>query len=361
MHVHIPGGRRGESGQPSSFDRDAGMRSLHSFLYSGVTSVFDAGNNPAYIMPLRSEERAGKILSPRIFATGGAVSYPGSWGGGPLAIDAWPEDAPDLDANFAHKPDMQKITYENFGAGANAWVPSFSPELFTEIIAYCRENGIRTVVHISDEAHARVAIEAGVDTLAHGVMVARMSDSFVPILANSGVVVTTSLTVFDNIVRIVEDPDFLDLPKFRAVIDAGEIESLKTESGPLYASIGWGTWYKAILPYAKENVQRLHEAGGILALETDRNFGPLTQRELELIVEAGIPPLEALRIGTLNAAVFLDQQADIGSIEVGKYADMVLLDADPTADINNVDRIAAVFKAGERIDRSSLQLPVNDH
>ncbi|MEE8306158.1 MAG: amidohydrolase family protein, partial [Gammaproteobacteria bacterium] len=341
VHVHIPGGR----GIGPRFDQEAGVRSLHSYLYSGVTSIYDAGNNPRYIMPLRKDERAGKLLSPRIFATGSGVSYPGSWGGGPaaLVVDAWPEGASRLDQNFARQPDLQKITYENFGTGANAWVPSFTPELFTEIVKYCREKGIRTTVHISDEAHARVALEAGVDTLAHGVMVGRMSDSFVSMLANSGVVVTTSLAVFENIAQIVDDPSFLDQPALRAVMDPGEITTLKTRSRQLYAEMGWGAWFKAILPYAKGNVRRLHEAGGVLALGTDRNLGPLTQRELGLIVEAGIPPLAALRIGTLNAAVFLGQEDDLGSIEPGKYADMVLLDADPLTDISNVARISAVF------------------
>jgi imidazolonepropionase-like amidohydrolase len=82
-------------------------------------------------------------------------------------------------------------------------------------------------------------------------------------------------------------------------------------------------------------------------------------RELELIVEAGIPPLGALQIATLNAAAFIGADRDLGSIAPDKWADLVLLDADPTADIRNVSRIAAVYKGGREIDRAKLAIPAN--
>ncbi len=360
VHIHIPRGAP-DPDVAGSFDRAPALNSLHSFLYSGVTSVYDAGNDANFSMALRADERAGRIVSPRIFATGGNVTYPKSWGASSAAVlvAAWPDDASALDANFARAPDLQKITYENFGAGANPWVPSFPEALIGQIIAYCRQNGIRTTVHVSDEAHARVVVAAGAETLAHPVPGGRLTDEFVAILAERGTVVATTLAVFDNIVRIVEDPSFLDEPLFRAVIDPEEIEQLKTTSRERYAAIGWGTWFKTILPYAQENVGRIHAAGGVVALGTDRHFGPLTHRELELVVEAGIKPLDALQIATLNAAAYLGVADRLGSIEVGKLADMVLLSADPTANIRNTGQIDAVFKAGKRIDRNALRLPVN--
>ena len=360
IHIHIPKG----SSNPQvagGFDREVGLESLHSFLYSGVTSVYDAGNHPDYSMTLRADERAGRIVSPRIFATGAGVTFPKSWGASPGAvlISNWPDDATALDANFARQPDLQKITYENFGAGANPWVPSFPQELIVQIIGYARQQGVRTTVHISDEAHARVVVAAGAQTLAHPVPGGRLTDEFVDILAKQRVIVATTLAVFDNIVRIVEDPSFLDEPLFRAVIAPDEIEKLKTTDRQRYSAIGWGTWFKTILPYAQQNVGRIHAAGGIVALGTDRHYGPLTQRELELVVEAGIPPLEAIKVATLNSAAYVGAADRLGSIEQGKLADMVLLTADPTLDIRNTSQIEAVFKAGERIDRGALNLPVN--
>ena len=77
------------------------------------------------------------------------------------------------------------------------------------------------------------------------------------------------------------------------------------------------------------------------------------------MVEGGIPALEAIRIGTLNAAVFLGREGDMGSIEEGKLADLVLLDADPLENISNAQRIHLVIKGGRIIDRGALDVPAN--
>jgi len=363
VHIHVPGSpirnSDGEAIRPEN--RALSTTALHSFLYSGVTTIYDAGNQAEYIMGLRADERSGDLLSPRIFATGSTVTFPGSWGAGANAtlIDEWPADKTGLDINFARDPDLQKITYENFGTGANPWVPTFSDDLITEIIQYAKSKGVRTTIHISDEAHARVAIAAGIDTLAHPVVVGRMSDSFMPLIAESGVIVVSSLAVFDNIARIVDDPSFLEEPMFRAVYTDEQIEDQSVRARPRYASIGWGSWFKTTLKYSLENVKRLHDAGVIIALGTDRAVGPLTHRELELVVESGISPLDAITIGTLNAAKYLGREDELGTIEPGKLADMVLLNANPTEDIRNTQKISAVFKGGVEIDRDTLQIPGN--
>jgi imidazolonepropionase-like amidohydrolase len=96
-----------------------------------------------------------------------------------------------------------------------------------------------------------------------------------------------------------------------------------------------------------------------MALGTDQSNGPAVHRELELMAGGGVPPLNAIRIATLNSAVFLGRERDLGSIEEGKIADLVLLNADPLADINNMKRIDLVIKNGQIVDRSKLDLPVN--
>jgi imidazolonepropionase-like amidohydrolase len=75
---------------------------------------------------------------------------------------------------------------------------------------------------------------------------------------------------------------------------------------------------------------------------------------------SGIPAFEIIKIATLNAAIFLGKEDELGSIEPGKLADMVLLNADPTEDIANVKQIAMVIKGGAIIDRTKLDLPINN-
>jgi imidazolonepropionase-like amidohydrolase len=111
----------------------------------------------------------------------------------------------------------------------------------------------------------------------------------------------------------------------------------------------------------QRNIKASHDNGVTLALGTDRSFGPTVHQELELIVESGISPVEAIRMATLNGAIYLGMENDLGSIEVGKLADLVMLSADPTEDVTNAQSVVAVFKGGQEIDLSKLDLPVNAH
>lgn len=76
---------------------------------------------------------------------------------------------------------------------------------------------------------------------------------------------------------------------------------------------------------------------------------------MELLQAAGIPALDIIRIATLNGALFLGKERDMGSIEEGKLADAVLLEADPSEDVNNFKRIVYVIKGGEIVDRAKLE------
>ena len=116
---------------------------------------------------------------------------------------------------------------------------------------------------------------------------------------------------------------------------------------------------KVMTPVAQENLRQIVEGGGVIVLGSDQSSGPSSHRELELMVEGGIPPVEALRIGTLNAAISMGKEREMGSVEEGKLADLVLLSADPLADISNAQKIDMVIKGGRVIDREALDLPVN--
>ena len=166
--------------------------------------------------------------------------------------------------------------------------------------------------------------------------------------------------MFDEIIRFGEDPTVIDTPLNNFVMGREEIAARQAKGPPLYASMGWTTWFKALSPYLKENVRNLYDAGGVLVIATDRSNGPVYFRELQLLAELGIPAADIVRMGTLHGARFLGLEDDLGTIGVGKLADLVLLEADPTADIHNAQAIAAVIKNGQIIDRSALALPGND-
>ncbi|MDX2223342.1 MAG: amidohydrolase family protein [Rhodospirillaceae bacterium] len=365
MHIHLVGAGqwRGLSNPPGvEIDRDAARSALHSYLYFGVTSVYDAGNNPDLILDLRAKERAGALVSPRIFATGHAISYPGSWMAGSfhgVGAPDWPDTIKLLDAQVSAGPDVQKLVLERFGLGPNPLAPHLPVDLMGKIIDYMRAKGIRTTIHATTESLARDALDAGIDSFAHPVATGRMSDAYVKLLAERQIPVATTLSVYDEIIRLGEDPSYLDDEMFTDVLSAEEIAARKEQGPARFASLGWTSWFKALNPYLRENVKKLHDAGGVVVLATDRSEGPMIHRELELLAEIGIPPADIVRIGTLNGAKYLGREADLGTIAPGKLADLLLLDADPTADVRNARRINTVIKGGQVIDRSKLDLPVN--
>jgi len=359
MHIHLEGGRgRGGSNDTAG---PAGIEALHGFLYAGFTSVFDAGNDADFIFGLRSRERAGELVAPRIFATGGLVTVPGGHGGGrgSTLVESWPEAVPALDRHIAREPDMVKLTYDEHGWGTRPLIPLLPAGLMARVGRYFNEHGIRTTVHISHEQRAREAIAAGINTLAHPIIQGPVSEGFVKLMAATKTPMVSTLTIGEGYSRLVEHPEFLDRPIYRDTWDAERIARMKTETREAYAARAWTTWMKIMTPIAQENLRQISAAGGVIALGSDQSAGAQSHRELELMVAGGIPALEAIRIGTLNAAVFLGRERELGSVEEGKLADLVLLNADPLADISNAQDIAMVIKGGVVIDRHELQLPVN--
>jgi len=360
VHVHLSGGGNRASARPMTPQQEkTGTGALHSFLYAGVTTIFDAGNQGSFIFALRDKERADQIVSPRIFATGGTVTSPGGHGG-PFYIESWPQDRAILDTHLAGKPDLVKIGQDEHGWMMRPMITKLPEDLLEKIIRYYHSKGVRSTIHISNEHDAIEAIYAGVDTLAHPVIQSPISNTFVNIMKVKRIPEASTLTIGESYSRLVEHPEYLDQPLYRAMLEPADIQRLRTTVAASYRTDGRTAWMKVMTPVAQDNVRKLNAAGkDIIALGTDQSSGADTHRELELIVAGGVTPADAIVIATRNSARFLGKLDEFGTIEAGKLADLVLLAADPTADINNAKQIELVVKNGRVIDRSKLDLPVN--
>jgi imidazolonepropionase-like amidohydrolase len=361
VHIHLTGGfdvGGKVDAELTPPNRAEGLAALASYLYSGVTTVFDAGNRADHILPLRADERSGKILAPRIFATGNLVTYPGSHGDRiAVRISDFEKDKALLDKHIAEQqPDILKLTLEEEGWGSRPMIPLMPVDLLEKITRYYNQHGIRTTVHVSSELRSLEAIYAGSDTLAHPVIQGPVSDSFVKLMAAKKTPFASTLTIGENYSRLAEHPEYLDQPLYTASLTAAEREQLKTKIRAEWQARPWTWWMKIMTPIAQENVRKIHAAGGIVACGTDQSSGPATQRELELLVAAGISALDSVKIATYNSAVFLGMSDRLGSIDAGKLADLVLLAKDPTVDINNAKAILFVVKNGQMIDESQLPL-----
>lgn len=355
-HIHLRGGVEPQADAAQA--RAAATQALAGFLYCGVTTVYDAGNQADVILPLRADERAGRIASPRIFATGNLLTYPGSHGAEmAVTIQDFEKDKDKLDRQIAEQqPDVIKLTLEEEGWGARPMIPLMPAPLLEQIIRYYNLHGIRSTVHVSSELRAEEAIFAGADSLAHPVIQGPVSDSFVKLMAAKKIPFASTLTIGENYSRLVEHPEFLDQPLYAATFSAADRATLKTKIRAEYQTRLWTAWMKLMTPVAQENIRKVHAAGGVVALGTDQSSGPATQRELELLAAAGISPFDILTIATHNGAVLLGKADQLGAIEPGKLADLLLLSADPTVDVNNVKKIVLVMKGGQIVDESRLPL-----
>ncbi len=366
-HIHI--GANTITEQKMKEQHIDGVRALHSFLYLGITSVLDSGNVPDYIFGLREEEQTGKLISPRLFATGTNVNVAGGRGGGPIRPQGSPNSPIRLTGDWAadgalfdrylktRKPDVQKLQIDRHGV-FDAPAPYMTVDQMSKVVRMANENGVRTMIHAASEEDFNESLEANVDQFAHMIRYAA-SDALLKRLATKKIPISTTTVVFAFIERLAYDPEFLNAPVWKNSVDPDVIAFQKNVERPGFIKNGMAPNFKATRHIILENSKKVHDLGGLLVAGTDRGWGQTLHMELELLHGAGIPLLDLTRIATLNAAIYLGKEKDLGSIQRGKYADLLLLNADPTQDAKNFAAIAAVYKSGQKIDFAKLDLPVN--
>ena len=341
-HIHLAGGTI--LGRVMN-DRDAAIKALHTFLYSGVTTVMDHGNNPDFIFSLRAEEQAGRILSPRILAVGWAMHFPRRRGSneGPNVIGSGAEVASKLDADNLMSEEL---------------IPVF-PELLTEVIHYANRQGYAVTAHIGGREEFQTVLDAGINNFAHSPLRNVLDEAALNSVAVRRVPISTTGVVFSNIARIGDDVSWFNTPLFKATLDDATFEFQTVNERDRYRNSGMSAQFKPLIPNILENMRRLHEAGALLALGSDRTYGPMTLQELELYVAAGIPLLDCITIATRNAAIYVGKGDELGTVTRGKLADLILLRENPLEDVANFATVDTVIKDGNIIDLTALDLPVN--
>ena len=241
MHMHLYEGK--QSGEflkkpsegfiPSVESERKLISKLHSYLYCGVTSIYDAGNFAPTLYFLRHAERTGKIISPRIFCAGWFVTCPRGHGS-PLAVEisSLPAEEQKLREHLASKPDMVKITYDERNWATTPLIPILSKGVLKAIINVCHSSNLRVTVHTSNEFRSREAIECGADALARTVIQSPITEEFADLVASRKIPLATTLQIGDSFTRIAEHPEYLDEPLYRECIEPEEREYLRSVDAP---------------------------------------------------------------------------------------------------------------------------------
>ncbi len=367
-HIHLKARRYSAPSKESPISkvmderlqRERILQKLHSYLYSGITSVYDAGNISELVYNLRDEERNGRIISPRIFCTGNLITATGGHGSEVACeIDSLPDGMEKLLSFLRKGPDLVKITYDEHGWGVRPYIPILDKKALKDIISVCHENGFRVTVHVSNEVRSREAIDAGADVLAHTVIQSPITDEFGKIVSGKKIPLVSTLQIGEGYSRLVKDPEYLNRGLHRECVDDDERKFLMETERPRLTGNIWTKWMELMTPVVQENILRLQRAGALIAAGTDGTSGPDYHRELYLLSDAGLTNMEVLQAATINGARVLGLEEALGSVSKGKNADMVILGSDPLEDIGNLQDIVAVIKNGDIVDRRKLELPVN--
>jgi imidazolonepropionase-like amidohydrolase len=318
---------------------------LPGFVYFGVTTVRDQGSSMAPLVAYADAIAAGALPGPRV-----------SYGGFQFYSD-WPFDEeqgrgiePEADPDHIRRA---VALAEAFGAQHIKTRTFRRWDINARMIAEAHRRGMRVTGHCS---HLLPLVAAGMDAKEHiGMCEPRgntyMYDDLVQLFRGAGIGVVPTLTYLDLAVRLNERQTALD--------DDSELAPFM----PARENFDWMFNLNAAarkewsedLRRAREMAARLSRAGVTLGTGTDVWQIPTgVHLELEQLVAAGLTPAQAIHAATGDAARILGAEKDLGTIEVGKWADLVLLDADPLSDIRNTRRIWLVLHNGHIVDRAAI-------
>ncbi len=308
-------------------------------LYHGVTTIRDAGSHGvAWLAAQRDGIAAGVRPGPRIVFGGVQFQGSGRYSGTGIqrVIDDSNRDrALSLQATFGARYLKMRIFQDWAGTAdlveaANTWGWPVSGHLATPLPLVAA--GMNGKEHLGGSGGDRM------DGIPY--------DDVIQLYRNAEMWVVPTIMFFARSVRALDDPTILSDPEITAFVTPPGLR-LRPPSPATRAS------NERLTRFARIAARKLHEAGVTIATGTDRQPW-MVHGELEELVEAWFSPLEAITAATQTAAVVLGASDEIGSIDEGKWADLVILNANPLDDIRNTRDIWMVIKGGVEVDRHAL-------
>jgi len=336
------------------------------WLASGVTSVADVGG-PFWNFEMRDASRQSPA-APRVAVAGPLVSMIDrpqlDLGDPPIIKITSPEAARELaKRELEHKPDFLKVWFI-FRPGDNLAAQEAIVKATGDA---AHAAGIRLAVHATELDVAKAALRAGADVLVHSVFDKPVDAEFLNLAKRNKAIYIPTLFVNDGYTLIrynswrpteserrLADPQILE--------HMNDLEHARKDQLPaaMLTIIRQSVSFRpGVTTIAMDNIRPVWNAGIPVAMGTDAGnigtlHGPSVFREMELMVESGLKISEVLASATVNGAKTMGMEKDLGSIERGKLADLVVLNADPLGKVDNLSRAHRVLKGGKVYDPAEL-------
>lgn len=335
-HAHVGGVIGLEGGH---YTAENLLSQLSLYARYGVTTVNSLGGDDKEGFALRNSQHNKALDRARILVAGSVVS-----GDSEAAIRAEVNRNADRGANY-----IKTRLDDNLGNSQK-----MPKELFDALLDQAHSRRLPLAVHLFYLDDAKYILKAGADLIAHSIRDKMVDQEFIKLVKEKNVCYVPTLTREVSTFVYESEPDFFSDPYFLKDVDAKILEELrKPERQERMKNSRTAQEYKAGLDVAMKNIAALYKAGVKIAMGTDtgvaaRFQGYFEHMEMSMMVDAGMSPMDVIRASTAIAAECINK-GDVGTLEPGKWGDLIVLGKNPAEDINNTKTIESVWIAGNRV------------
>jgi imidazolonepropionase-like amidohydrolase len=379
LHIHLQGGW-GNGQIPGErysvqLDDTSVQQSLSSYIYAGVTTVLDMGGDHKWLLNKRAQINGGEMFGPRFFTTGAPISQlPNSWDAGNTGASDF-----GLSTKITNLADIPKELdrYKKDGIEIIKIYAGIGSTVMSELIAEAHKRDMLTVADLwSLNMNRPLSQTTGLDGYAHSAGFGPISPADQKWFAKNNRFVIPNTVLGEKMagLRVKDENGKKLMLKEPLIVDIWGKETVE-HFYEVYPKIreayyeGPDAFYQLnnfgdLGPFRKtimDNAKGSYDAGMLVACGTDDSYtsvwpGEAVHREMELLALAGIPELQVIKICTYNSAKVLRRDKEFGSIEVGKVADLIIVEGNPAKNISDSRKIKHVFQRGKQVDRESLKL-----
>jgi len=361
-HGHL-GLLKGTTMSSANYTEDNIRRQLLRYEAYGVGAVLALGTDHDEIFALREASHKGTLPGATIYTAGMGFGVkdalpPISFGMDRVfRPDSAEEARKELRQLAAKKPDVLKIWVDDFWGQ----YPPMKPEIYSAIIDEAHKLGLRVASHVYHLEDARKLVGLGIDIIAHSVRDGEIDEALLAEMKKRRVAYVATLSLDEFAFAYQDAPEWLNDPYFQASLEPGVLQMITSPEYKEKVRSNKNTALEmSAFQMGLKNVKRVFDAGVLVALGTDSGAQPVRVQgfsehmELELLVKAGLTPMQAITVATKNGAQLLKIDDRCGTLEPQKKANFIVLDKDPSTSIGNTKTISGVWKDGKKVSDGPL-------